>query len=94
MAARVAEVGAEKVRPENRTDPLGFGLSYPVMFMAYDADRGTETPLSGLMYEDDANLVVVSLVAEAIAEEVVERTSFDGHVRVVAEYVYVMEVWN
>lgn len=73
MAQRIREVGAllpaERERPGQGVDPLGLGLTYPVMFMAYDIERDVETPLSGLIHEDDPNLVVVSLVAEAIAEE-------------------------
>lgn len=87
LIARVEEVG-EVVRPRQGVDPLGLGLTYPVMFMAYDMERRTTMPLSGLMHEDDANLVVVSLVAEAIAEEVAlsEGTTTN-------EIIYVMEVW-
>lgn len=73
MADRIREIGAllptDRVRREQEGDPLGLGLTYPVMFMAYDIERDIEVPLSGLIHEDDPNLVVVSLVAEAIAEE-------------------------
>jgi hypothetical protein len=88
VVARVAEVG-DKVRPSTHVDPLGLGLTYPVMFMAYDPDRDVEVPLSGLMHEDDPNLVVVSLVAEAIAEEVNQSQGTTTR-----ELVYIMEVWN
>lgn len=88
VAARVAEV-ADKVRPQRHDDPLGLDLTYPVMFMAYDPDRDVEVPLSGLMHEDDPNLVVVSLVAEAIAEE---TALVEGDTN--TELVYIMEVWN
>lgn len=77
MADRIREVGSllptDKVRREQDGDPLGLGLTYPVMFMAYDVERGQEVPLSGLIHEDDPNLVVVSLVAESIAEETQQR---------------------
>lgn len=73
IAQRIREIGAllptERERPRQGVDPLGLGLTYPVMFMAYDIERDIETPLSGLIHEDDPNLVVVSLVAEAIADE-------------------------
>lgn len=96
LVARVAEVG-QSIRRADGQDPLGFGLAYPVMFMSYDIDRGIETPLSGLMYEDDPNLVVVSLVAEAIAEEHNEQSraarEVPGTEHVLDEVVYVMEVW-
>lgn len=75
VASRVAEV-ADRLRPERHDDPLGIGLTYPVMFIAYDVERGIETPLSGVIHEDDPNLVVVSLVAEAIAQE--DRESLPG----------------
>lgn len=81
MVERMAEVAevlpAEKVRTEQGADPLGFGLRYPVMFLAYDVNTGVEIPLSGLIHEDDPNLVVVSLVAEAIAQEDVDRLEAD-----------------
>jgi hypothetical protein len=88
VVARVAEVG-DKVRPSAHVDPLGLGLTYPVMFMAYDVERDVEVPLSGLMHEDDPNLVVVSLVAEAIAEESALSEGTTNN-----ELVYIMEVWN
>lgn len=97
MIKRVAEVDTEVVRGRQGVDPLGFGLTYPVIFMSYDIDRGIETPLSGLMHEDDPNLVVVSLVAEAIAEEHNEQSraarEVPGTEHVLDEVVYVMEVW-
>lgn len=89
MVRRIAEVehtmhahhdshpAEEYLRPARTPEecPLGLGLTYPIMFIAYDVEHDRETPLSGLMHEDDPNLIVVSLVAEAIAEEARYRNS-------------------
>lgn len=75
------EAAPSPVRSQQTTDPLGLGLTYPVMFLAVDRETGREVPLTGLMYEDDPNLVTACLVAEDVAEHTT------------ADLVAVMEVW-
>lgn len=83
MVERMNEVASvlpeERVRREQGEDPLGFDLHYPVMVISYDVNTGVEVPLSGLIYEDDPNLLVVSLIAESIAQETVEALADDVH---------------